>query len=229
MNETINFMSILNRNSILAFLGGGLVLISLSSILSNNKTAKETKRREEILQLNFENAQLCIEKNGESEICDEVQEYMLEGNVLKQISKIKEKLRADYWKKREEEEKILEITRREEEAETKKLINEGWEWINNDFIYRICGGENAACDDSLINFDSNWKIVVWCKERACGNFFIAMEVIKDSQSVGYVSKESCGNEGEKVILDLHPKINGDYLRFSEFRSLQAPFVLDCEG
>ena len=222
-------MSILKRNSILAFLGSGLLLISLSAILSNNKTVKETKLREERLELNFKNAQLCIEKNGESEICNEVQEYMLEGKVLKQISEIKEKLRADYWKKREEEEKILEIARREEEAESRRLIDEGWEWINNDFLYRICGGKNAACDDSLINFDSNWKIVVWCKDRACGDFFLAMEVIKDNQSVGYVSKVSCGNEGEKVILDLHPKINGDYLRFSEFQSPQAPFVLDCEG
>ena len=221
-------MSILKRNSILAFLGSGLVLISLSAILSNNKTVKETKLREERMQLNFKNAQLCIEKNGESEICNEVQEYMLEGKVLKQISEIKEKLRADYWKKREEEEKILEIARREEEAESRRLIDEGWEWINNDFIYRICGGKNAACEDSIINSDSNWKIVVWCKDRACGDFFIAMEVIKNNKFIGYVSKESCGNKGEKVIVDLQPKIKGDYLRFSEFQSPQAPFVLDCK-
>jgi len=220
-------VSILKKNSILFFLGVGLALISLSSILSNNKTVNEVKRREESLQLNFKNAQLCIEKNGKSEICDEVQEYMLEGKVFKQISEIKEKLRADYWKKQKEEERILEIARREEEAESRRLIDEGWEWINNDFIYRICGGKNAACEDSPINFNSNWKILVWCKERACGDFFIAMEVIKNNQSVGYVTKESCGNEGEKVMLVLQPKINGDYLRFSQFQSPPAGLVLNC--
>ena len=220
-------MSIFNRSTIIAFLGGGLILISLSAILSNNKTVKEIKRREDYLQLNLKNAQLCIEKNGESEICTEVQEYMLDGEVLKQISEIKEKIRANYWNKRAEEEKILEITRREEEAELRRLIDEGWEWINNDFIYRVCGVKNAACEDSPINIDSNWKIEVWCKERACGDFFISMEVIKDNQLVGYVSKESCANKGEKLMLDLQPKINGDYLRFSQFQSRPAGLVLDC--
>ena len=220
-------MSILNRNTIIAFLGGGLILISLSAILSNNKTVKELKRREESLQLNLKNAQLCIEKNGESEICSEVQEYMLKGEVLKQISEIKEKIRADYWKKRAEEEKIIETTRREEEAELRRLIDEGWEWIDNDIIYRVCGGKNAACEDSAINLDSNWKVEVWCKDRACGDFSISMEVIKDNQFVGYVSEESCGNKGEKVMLDLQPKINADYLSFSQFQSRPAGLVLDC--
>jgi len=220
-------VSILNRNTIIAFLGGGLILISLSAILSHNKTVKEIKRREESLQLNLKNAQLCIEKNGESEICSEVQEYMLEGEVFKQISEIKEKIRADYWKKRAEEEKILEITRREEEAALRRLIDAGWKWINNDIFYRICGGENATCEDSQINLDSNWKVQVWCKERACGDFFISMEVIKDNQFVGYVSKESCGNKGEKLMIDLQPKINGDFIRFSQFQSRPSGLVLDC--
>ncbi len=43
-----------------------------------------------------------------------------------------------------------------------------------------------------------------------------MEVIKDNQFVGYLSKESCGNKGEKVMIDLQAKINGDYLKFSQF-------------
>ena len=54
-----------------------------------------------------------------------------------------------------------------------------------------------------------------------------MEVIKNNQSVGYVTKESCGNEGEKVMLVLQPKINGDYLRFSQFLSPPAGLVLNC--
>ena len=78
-----------------------------------------------------------------------------------------------------------------------------------------------------MNFDSTWKVEVWCKERACGDFFISMEVIKDNELVGYVSKESCGNKGEKLMIDLQPKINGDLIRFSQFQSPPAGLVLDC--
>ena len=35
------------------------------------------------------------------------------------------------------------------------------------------------------------------------------------------------NKGEKLMIDLQPKINGDFIRFSQFQSRPAGLVLDC--
>ena len=170
-----------------------------------------TKQKKEAAQekANAEyRAQNCIENKG-GEYCLGIKTDLLEADLLAKAQPYIDT------------QKIIEEANKAAEA---KFKAEGW-WERKPGIFvKWCKNASSSypkrgdCPYTDTYMDSVWRMMVWCKERRCGNIYAKINIIKgkDGPVMGWTNDTAFGDFGQKVILTFQTNSNGDRARLVEF-------------
>lgn len=166
-------------------------------------------------------AQRCIELKGDTIRCSQVTTVWLQPDILakyntalKQRRKLQE---ADEEKRRKlqeanEEKRQMEIAAahaRMAEADA-KFKSEGW-WEESNGVYvRWCSDANPCPGSANDHYtDQVWRAMVWCKERACGDIYARLNIIRDGVVIGWTNDTAYGDSGQKVVLTFGSHLSGE--------------------
>ena len=117
-----------------------------------------------------------------------------------------------------------QIIAKEKAAAEAKFKAEGWveqkpgifvKWCKNaSFSYP----KKGDCPYTDTYMDSVWRMMVWCKERSCGNIYAKINILQGSGGpvVGWTNDTAYGDYGQKVVLTFQTSSNGNRARLVEF-------------
>ena len=68
--------------------------------------------------------------------------------------------------------------------------------------------------------DKSWRMMVWCKERSCGNIYAKINILQgnDGPVVGWTNDIAYGDYGQKVVLTFQTSSNGNRASLVEFKT-----------
>ncbi len=198
------------------------LLENYSSRLKASKSDRE-KVTNPIFITNFERlnakdrANACIENKG-GENCLGIKTELIDADLLAKAQRY-----IDTQKMIEKGNKVAEAKLKAAEA---KLKAEGW-WEQKPGIFvKWCKNASSSypkrgdCPYTDSYMDSVWRLMVWCKERSCGNIYAKINILQGSGGpvVGWTNDTSYGDYGQKVVLTFQTSSNGDRARLVEFKT-----------
>ena len=101
-------------------------------------------------------------------------------------------------------------------AAAAKFKAEGW-WEQKPGIFvRWCGGKHGYCPGKESYQDYSWRVMVWCKERACGDIYAKLNISQNGTVVGWTNETAYGGYGQKVVLTFgsYTRGNGQIVEFN---------------
>ena len=166
-------------------------------------------------------AQRCIELKGDTIRCNQVTKDWLQPDILakynialeqrKKLQEAAEEKRRKLQEANEEERQTEIAAAHARIAETEaKFKSEGW-WEESKGVYiRWCSDANP-CPGSASDHYTNqvWRAMVWCKERACGDIYARLNIIRDGVVIGWTNDTAYGDSGQKVVLTFGSHLYGE--------------------
>lgn len=185
------------------------------------------KQYDENKQQNLKTAKRCIEVHntdsikGSTKTCEKVKIGYLPDELKpsfeaafakNETAKAAEAAQAKLERQRalqklEEQQAKRLAERRAKEAAFKA---EGW-WEQTPGIFvRWCGSGNPPCPGPTSNGYSDyiWRMMVWCKERACGDIYAKINIEQQGTVVGWTNATAYGAYGKKVVIMFGSSLHG---------------------
>ena len=155
-------------------------------------------------------AERCIKNKGGAD-CIGIKTELLDSDLLAQAQPYIDS------------QKIIEEAKAAAEA---KLKAEGW-WEQKPGIFvKWCKNASSSypkrgdCPYTDSYMDSVWRMMVWCKERSCGNIYAKINILQGSDGpvVGWTNDTAYGDYGQKVVLTFQTSSNGNRASLVEFKT-----------
>ena len=155
-------------------------------------------------------ANACIENKG-GENCLGIKTELIDADLLAKAQRY-----IDTQKIIEEDNKAAEA----------KFKAEGW-WEKKPGIFvKWCKNASNSypkrgdCPYTDTYMDSVWRMMVWCKERSCGNIYAKINILQGSDGpvVGWTNDTAYGDYGQKVVLTFQTSSNGNTASLVEFKT-----------
>lgn len=212
----LDFENLTPKQSVaLAF--GGLVLISGAVFGAQIVKERHAAKMLEIkIADNAKDASICIDKKAVTDVCDRVDKDLLDGDLLVAFENISVK-RQQLLDKAEADRKAA-LARMEAEERARKarvaaqnvaaakkraaaearFKAEGW-WEQEPGVFlRWCTKTCSTAD--VIGDASYWLMEVWCRDRACGDVYAQMNILRGGTAVGWTNDTMYLGYGQKGVL-----------------------------
>jgi hypothetical protein len=195
-----NWLSSSQRSIILAAIGVGSLAVLFT--IGTGPAREEASRH----------ARSCIELNGESARCDKVNRNYLSPELANAFDKAidrREKLLDARETKREQEKARRDAEQaRIAAAKEARFKAEGWWEAENGIFIRWCTNQNPCPNTQSIS-DYTWRAMVWCRDRACGDIYARMNILRGETVVGWTNDTAYGDIGQKVVLTFGSYTKGE--------------------
>ena len=155
-------------------------------------------------------ANACIENKG-GENCLGIKTELIDADLLAKAQRYIDT------------QKIIEKANKAAEA---KFKAEGWFEQKPGIFVKWCKNASSSypkrgdCPYTDTYMDSVWRMMVWCKERSCGNIYAKINILQGSDGpvVGWTNDTAYGDYGQKVVLTFQTSSNGDRASLVEFKA-----------
>lgn len=156
------------------------------------------------------NARACIELKGKTSECERIDKKLLDEDTVRALEPVLDLHKAFLAQKQSEsieKRKNAELKQKEVDAAFRA---EGW-WEQRPGIFlRWCTDQNPCPGPRGNGYsDYNWRAMVWCKERACGNIYAKMNILQGDTVIGWTNDTAYGDAGQKVVLTFGSSKQGE--------------------
>jgi len=107
-------------------------------------------------------------------------------------------------------------------AENEQLKAEGWWEAKSGIFVRWCKNSSyqypakGDCPRTDTYLDSVWRMMVWCKEKACGDIYAKVNLDRNGVVMGWTNDTAYGGYGQKVVLTFQSSSGGSTAQLIEF-------------
>ena len=107
-------------------------------------------------------------------------------------------------------------------AEEEQLKAEGWWEPKSGIFVRWCENSNyeypakGDCPRTDTYLDSVWRMMVWCKEKACGDIYAKVNLDRNGVVMGWTNDTAYGGYGQKVVLTFQSSSGGSTAQLIKF-------------
>lgn len=147
-------------------------------------------------------ANSCIMLKGDTDRCDQVAKSLLDGATRVSFNKAMEQRQAlkDQAKARqvrEESERNAKIAEAKAQADA-KFKAEGWFQLEPGIYGRWCTETCSTAE--VIGDQAYWLMEVWAKDRAAGDVYAQINVIRNGVIIGWTNDTAYIDRGQRAVL-----------------------------
>ena len=169
------------------------------------------------------NAERCIQLKGDSMLCDDIQKGFLDESTRIKLSEALEQRKARREaREAKRQEEFAKLRARADQAKLKaseeiakaeaKFKEEGWFQLEPGIYGRWC---TETCSNADVIGDATyWLMEVWAKEKAAGDIYAQVNILKDGVVIGWTNDTAFLSEGQKGVLTFSKYLPGGAGQYS---------------